>query len=322
MSHSKLFEISHLHSPNKTSHPSWKINQRNTQLLLEKNLCTHELKLTLKKQMLTHGDVCINLSCLVWLDRPKPSMCLVAQLCWTHCDPMDSSPPGSSVRGDSLGKNTGVGSLSLLKGIFPTQGLNPGLPHYSQILYCLSHREAPKTNIIINYRRNIIVCYWCKNTSVSPPIFSLLICSYKTGNELWALHKRGLSIQIKHKTGIIHYIYFCILMSFFCPWKSVKTDKSGETHVGKRKMIFTLSWQVARLWPHFTLITQPQDLGGRCSVQPTGEAGGTQDLENLLWVSSHWHRLDGFSATLEGQIMLVGLISVKFGCGKFQAAAL
>ena len=94
-------------------------------------------------------------------------------------------------------------------------------------------------------------------------------------------------------------------MSFFCPWKSVKTDKSGETHVGKRKMIFTLSWQVARLWPHFTLITQPQDLGGRCSVQPTGEAGGTQDLENLLWVSSHWHRLDGFSATLEGQIMLV-----------------
>ena len=159
MSHSKLFEISHLHSPNKTSHPSWKINQRNTQLLLEKNLCTHELKLTLKKQMLTHGDVCINLSCLVWLDRPKPSMCLVAQLCWTHYDPMDSSPPGSSVRGDSLGKNTGVGSLSLLKGIFPTQGLNPGLPHYSQILYCLSHREAPKTNIIINYRRNIIVLF-------------------------------------------------------------------------------------------------------------------------------------------------------------------
>ena len=40
------------------------------------------------------------------------------------------------------GQNTGVGSLSLLQGIFSTQGLNPGLPHYKQILYQLSHREA------------------------------------------------------------------------------------------------------------------------------------------------------------------------------------
>ena len=36
------------------------------------------------------------------------------------CNPMDWSPPGSSVHRDSLGKNTGVGSLSLLEGIFPT----------------------------------------------------------------------------------------------------------------------------------------------------------------------------------------------------------
>ena len=56
-------------------------------------------------------------------------LCLVAQSCPTLCDPMDSSPPGSSVRGDSPGKNTEVGSLSLLQGIFPTQGSNPGLPH-------------------------------------------------------------------------------------------------------------------------------------------------------------------------------------------------
>ena len=40
------------------------------------------------------------------------------------------------------GQNTGVGSLSLLQVIFPTQGLNPGLPHCRQILYQLSHREA------------------------------------------------------------------------------------------------------------------------------------------------------------------------------------
>ena len=35
---------------------------------------------------------------------------------------------------NSPGQNTGVGSLSLLQGIFPTQGLNPGLPHCRRIL--------------------------------------------------------------------------------------------------------------------------------------------------------------------------------------------
>ena len=65
-------------------------------------------------------------------------MCLVAQMCPTHCNPIDCSPPGSSIHGDSPGKNTGVGSLSLLQGIFPTQGLNPGLPYSWWILYQLS----------------------------------------------------------------------------------------------------------------------------------------------------------------------------------------
>ena len=37
-----------------------------------------------------------------------------------------------------------MGSLSLLQGIFPTQGLNPGLPYYRQILYQLSHKGSPR----------------------------------------------------------------------------------------------------------------------------------------------------------------------------------
>ena len=41
-------------------------------------------------------------------------------------------------------QNTGVGSLSLLQGIFPTQGLNPGLPHGRQILYQLRHKGSPR----------------------------------------------------------------------------------------------------------------------------------------------------------------------------------
>ena len=39
-----------------------------------------------------------------------------------------------------LGQNTGLGSQSLLQGIFPTQELNPGLLHCRQILYQLSHQ--------------------------------------------------------------------------------------------------------------------------------------------------------------------------------------
>ena len=41
-------------------------------------------------------------------------------------------------------KNAGVGSHSLLQGVFLTQGSNPGLPHCGQILYCLSHQGSPK----------------------------------------------------------------------------------------------------------------------------------------------------------------------------------
>ena len=44
---------------------------------------------------------------------------------------------------NSPGQNTGVGSLSLLQGIFPAQGSNPGLPHCRQILYQLSHKGSP-----------------------------------------------------------------------------------------------------------------------------------------------------------------------------------
>ena len=71
-------------------------------------------------------------------------MCFVAQLCLTLHNPMNGSPPGSSVHEDSPGKNTGVGCHALLQGIFPTKGLNPGLPHCKQILYCLSHQGSPK----------------------------------------------------------------------------------------------------------------------------------------------------------------------------------
>ena len=117
-------------------------------------------------------------------------MCLVAQLCLTLCNPMESArllgpwgfsrqeywsglpypPPGNlpnpgiksrstTVQADSLlseppgkPKNTGVGSLSLLQGIFLTQESDWGLRHCRWILYQLSYQGGPTVTICMqNY---------------------------------------------------------------------------------------------------------------------------------------------------------------------------
>ena len=64
----------------------------------------------------------------------------VAQSCLTLCDPL--RPHGLYCPWNSPGQNTGVGSLSLLQQIFPTQESNPGLPHCRRILYQLSYQES------------------------------------------------------------------------------------------------------------------------------------------------------------------------------------
>ena len=55
------------------------------------------------------------------------------QSCLTLCNTMECSPPGSSVHGESPGKNTGVGCHVFLQGIFPTQESNP---HLLSLLHC------------------------------------------------------------------------------------------------------------------------------------------------------------------------------------------
>ena len=60
----------------------------------------------------------------------------VTYSCPTLCDPMDYTVHG-------ILQNTEVGSLSLLLGIFPTQGSNPGLLHCRWILYKLIYQGSP-----------------------------------------------------------------------------------------------------------------------------------------------------------------------------------
>ena len=123
--------------------------------------------------------------------RQSPVLCLVAQWYLTLCDPIDCSPPGSSVCGilqasrlewvpvpSSRGspdpgtkprspalqadpllserpgkpKNTGVGRPSLLQGIFPTQELNLDLLLCRQILCHLSYQGSPILIIILHLK--------------------------------------------------------------------------------------------------------------------------------------------------------------------------
>ena len=85
-----------------------------------------------------------------------PSTGFSRQECWSglpfpfpkseSCSVLSNSlwPHGLDSPWNSPGQNTGVGRLSLLQGIFPTQGLNPGLPHCRRILYQLSRQGSPR----------------------------------------------------------------------------------------------------------------------------------------------------------------------------------
>ena len=90
-----------------------------------------------------------------WYNEVKWSEVKVIQLCPTLCDSMNYTGHGilqptshPSIHGDSPGKTPGVGSHSLLQGIFPTQGSNPGLLHCRQILCQLSHLGNPVDTIL------------------------------------------------------------------------------------------------------------------------------------------------------------------------------
>ena len=99
------------------------------------------------------------------LHQLVPVLCLVTQLCPTICDPVDCSPPGSSIHGDSPVKSTGVGCHALLQRIFPTQGLNPGLPHCRLIIYQLSHQGT----------RSLILAHFKQPDSLSHSVFSVIL---------------------------------------------------------------------------------------------------------------------------------------------------
>ena len=105
------------------------------------------------------------------------------------CDPMDCSPSSSSVHGIPPGKNTGVGCHSLFQGgwVFPTQGLNLGLPHGKEILYQLSHQGSPLYSLL---SEKILHCLLCLN------ILKKSLYSFMGGSGGWILKWPGNAVVL------------------------------------------------------------------------------------------------------------------------------
>ena len=98
----------------------------------------------------------------------------------------DSLPPhGLYSPSNSPGQNTEVGSLSLLQGIFPTQGLNPGLPHCRWILYQLSHEGSPR---ILEW-----VAYPFSSGSSPPRNRTRVSCRFFTN---WAIREAKKNVHV------------------------------------------------------------------------------------------------------------------------------
>ena len=89
-------------------------------------------------------------------------------------------------------QNTGVGSLSLLQRIFPTQGLNPGLPHCTWILYQRSHKGSPR---ILEW-----VAYPFPSGSSWPQNRTRVSCIAGGSFTNWTIRK-ATSVSAKHLNG-------------------------------------------------------------------------------------------------------------------------
>ena len=91
--------------------------------------------------------------------------------------------------GDSPGKNTGVGCHSLAQVIFPTQGLNPGLLHFRQILYCLGIWEAQELLVLFSGKLQPCLLYL---PNISPCLSILFVKILWKGLALYSSEQLNL----------------------------------------------------------------------------------------------------------------------------------
>ena len=141
---------------------------------------------------------------------------------------------------NSPGQNTGVGGLSLLQGIFPTQGSNPGFTHCRWILYQLSHKGSPK---------------WCLGQDF---LFFFLIASFIRGKEeewssqLWM----PLCFQ-QHWDKLLRYLIFMrLLWATYLPSGSYSWWNQG----GSTSCLKAYSWRDSEAGFNFDFKNRPLSL--------------------------------------------------------------
>ena len=141
-------------------------------------------------------------------------LCLVTELYLTLCDSLDCSLLGSSLHGDSPGKNTGVGCHALLQGIFPTQRSNPSLLH----------------------------CRWINNSdSPTKPMWTIT----------WKIILNILSLSIKKVESTFHILVVwnissknAIILFFFSTYSVVIGEQLWITEVYKSVQIMCFIWAI------------------------------------------------------------------------------
>ena len=168
---------------------------------------------------------------------------------------------------NSPGENTGVGSHSLLQRIFPTQGLNPGLPHCRWILYQLSHQGSPKLfKIMVKYSVSTYLCYvgW-KALQITTLSFTSFLCFFFFfPTDLWKvefprillsrneagwffrLHDSGLtssSLPRRLAAPSLWILFFCVGLCFHSPLQ-----------VWTRLMHYVLCHQLSSSWNSIPIV--------------------------------------------------------------------
>ena len=122
---------------------------------------------------------------------------------------------------NSPGQNTGEGSLSLLQGIFPTQGSNPGFPHCRQMLYQLSHKGSQR---ILEW-----VAYPFSSRSSQPRNWTGVSCIAGGFFTSWAIRK-----------ALISWTSYQLLRGLFEPRALSSTT---STFLTCKEGIWLSSWQ-------------------------------------------------------------------------------
>ena len=166
----------------------------------------------------------------------------VTQSCTTFCSPMDC-----------IGQNTGVGSLSLLQGIFPTQGSNSGLPHCRRILYQLSHKGSPR---ILEW-----VAYPFSSGSSRPRNWTGVSCIVGRFFTNWAMREAPYCFSSFGKTEItcfsciqwqLQFIYYCTLNALI-----LQDTPYTLTHLFS---FFLRSNKLSLMYYHFSILINLWDM--------------------------------------------------------------